>query len=277
MNYLNTQFDLNDPDLVAVFDEVPLWSAPFGLKILEVIKYRPGMTVLDIGFGTGFPLLEIAMRLGAAAKVYGIDPWKAGQDRTRKKVHLYKIGNVELIDGTAESIPLPDRSVDLIVSNNGINNVHDLSQVLSECNRIARQGAQFISSMNLDTTMIEFYHVMESVLYENHMAAEVEKMKGHIHAKRRPLEEVTALVEANNFKIVQIHKDRFDYRFSSGTAMLEYHFIRMAFLDSWKNIIPPERQDRIFGLIEHSLNNLAEKKGELRLSVPFAVIDSEKN
>lgn len=276
MNYLNSQFDLNDPDLVAVFDEVPFWSAPFGLKILEVIKYRPGMTVLDIGYGTGFPLLEIAMRLGAAAKVYGIDPWKAGQDRTRKKVHLYKIGNVELIDGTAESIPLPDRSVDLIVSNNGINNVHDLSQVLSECSRIARQGAQFISSMNLDTTMIEFYHVMESVLFENHMAAEVEKMKGHIYAKRRPLEEVTALVEANNFKIVQIHEDRFEYRFISGTAMLEYHFIRMAFLDSWKNIIPPERQERIFGLIEHSLNDLAEKKGELSLSVPFAVIDCEK-
>lgn len=276
MNYLNSQFDLNDPDLVAVFDEVPFWSAPFGLKILEVIKYRPGMTVLDIGYGTGFPLLEIAMRLGAAAKVYGIDPWKAGQDRTRKKVHLYKIGNVELIDGTAESIPLPDRSVDLIVSNNGINNVHDLSQVLSECGRIARQGAQFISSMNLDTTMIEFYNVMESVLFENHMAAEVEKMKEHIYAKRRPLEEVTSLVEENNFKIVQIHEDRFEYRFISGTAMLEYHFIRMAFLDSWKNIIPPERQERIFGLIEHSLNDLAEKKGELRLSVPFAVIDCEK-
>ena len=234
------------------------------------------MTALDIGFGTGFPLLEIAMRLGAETKVYGIDPWKAGQERTRKKIDLYKIVNVELIDGVAESIPLPDQSLDLIVSNNGINNVNDLSRVLSECSRIARPGAQFLASMNLDTTMTEFYQVMESVLYENNMAAEIKKMKEHIYAKRKPLNEVTSMLESNQFKIVRVYEDQFDYRFINGTAMLEYHFIRLAFLDSWKNIIPPEGQNRIFELIEDSLNNLAEKKGEVKLSVPFAVIDCKK-
>ena len=52
--------------LTAAYDELPLWSAPFGLKLLEVVALRPGIVALDIGCGTGFPVLELAQRLGPA-------------------------------------------------------------------------------------------------------------------------------------------------------------------------------------------------------------------
>lgn len=276
MDYLNSTFDLNDPELVSVFDELPLWSAPFGLKLLETINYRRNITALDIGFGNGFPLLEVAMRLGKGSKIYGIDPWKAAINRTQKKIDVYKIDNVALLECEAESVPLEDRTIDLIFSNNGINNVNNLDTVLSECSRIARQCAQFVATMNLDGTMIEFYRVMESVLKKNNMAAEVEKMKAHINSKRRPLNEVTSLFEIHGFRVRRIIEDKFYYTFASGTAFLEYHFIRMAFMDSWKNIIPHDRQKEIFTQIESALNGIAEKEGILKLTVPFAVIDCEK-
>lgn len=69
----STDYDFDN--IISIDDEVPLWSAPFGLKLLEHVIYKPDLAVLDIGFGSGFPLIELAMRLGKNARVYGIDPF----------------------------------------------------------------------------------------------------------------------------------------------------------------------------------------------------------
>src|SRR5690554_8233292 len=82
--YLKTDWDYNAERLVEVYDELPLWAAPFGLKLLEGIKYKKGIKAVDIGFGAGFPLTEIAMRLGKDSIIYGIDPWEAGVDRAER-------------------------------------------------------------------------------------------------------------------------------------------------------------------------------------------------
>jgi len=102
-NYL---YSTPDPaKRVTFFDELPLWSAPFGWKLLDHIQYKSGITALDIGFGTGFPLIELAMRLGESATVYGIDPWKEAIERAKQKIDYYGISNVRIIEGVAESIP----------------------------------------------------------------------------------------------------------------------------------------------------------------------------
>jgi arsenite methyltransferase len=276
MHYLDESFDLQDPKLVSAFDELPLWSAPFGLTLLAAVRYRANIIALDIGFGTGFPLLELAMRLGAGCRLIGIDPWNGALERTRDKIAQYGIDNVQLIEGPAENIPLPDSSVDLIVSNNGINNVNDLERVLSECARVSRGGAQFLATVNLDTTMMEFYSVMEAVLRERGLVTEIETMKRHIRAKRKPLGEVTAALQKNRFTAPIVTQDSFRYTFNGGTAMLNHYFIRLAFLGSWKSIISPDQQKDIFGQIESRLNARAEEDGCIRLSVPFVLIESRK-
>ena len=78
-DYLNTPFDITDESLASASDEVSVWSYPFGETILANVRLRPGITALDIGFGTGFPLLELAGRLGKTSTVYGIDLWRAAQ------------------------------------------------------------------------------------------------------------------------------------------------------------------------------------------------------
>jgi protein-L-isoaspartate O-methyltransferase len=55
-NYLHHTFSIADKELIAVIDELPLWSAPFGMKLLETINLKKGITVLDVGCGLGFPL-----------------------------------------------------------------------------------------------------------------------------------------------------------------------------------------------------------------------------
>lgn len=76
-SYLGQKFDSNDPILISIMDELPLWSAPFGLKLLEWVVMKPNMNVLDLGCGTGFPLIELANRLGPSCRLYGLDPWYA--------------------------------------------------------------------------------------------------------------------------------------------------------------------------------------------------------
>lgn len=258
-------------------DECPLWSATFGLKLLEYIDYKPRITALDIGTGTGFPLTEIALRLGADSIVYGMDPWEEALDRARNKINFYKLHNIRLITGFAESIPLEDNSVDLITSNNGINNVSDADEVLSECSRILKPGGQFVQTFNLDRTMFEFYDEFERVLSELGMNDEIEKMHAHIREKRRPVDEMTKLLRKKGFMIRDLEHGQFNYRFSDGTTMLNHYFIRLAFMDSWVKLIPTYRIDEIFGKAEKRLNELSDINGGLKLSIPFVLINCTKS
>lgn len=69
---LLTAIDLNAATVVDAYDELPLWSALFGALLLRHVPLRPARVALDIGCGTGFPLLELALRLGPTAHVYAI-------------------------------------------------------------------------------------------------------------------------------------------------------------------------------------------------------------
>lgn len=274
--YLNTGFDINNPDFISAIDELPLWSAPFGLRLLKEIKYRKNITAIDIGSGLGFPLLEVAMRLGTTCKVYGIDPWLQAIERTERKIHHYRINNVELITGEAENIPLPDSSVDLIISNNGINNVKDPEKTFSEISRIAKPGAQFVFTFNTDKTMIEFYTVFENVMREKNLIDEIKKLKAHIYEKRKPVEEVVNSLMRHNFSINLVDHNEFQYVYADGTTMFNHFLIRLAFFDSWKNIIPKNLIVEVFEKVEARMNDLSTEKGSLKITIPFALIDSVK-
>jgi arsenite methyltransferase len=269
--YLNNNFDLNN--LIDVLDELPLWSAPFGLKLLEYVDYKPNISALDIGFGTGFPLTELALRLGDSATVYGIDPWNEAIERTKRKINSYGITNIKIIEGFAESIPLENDSVDLIVSNNGINNVADIDEVLSECSRIIKPEGQFVQTLNIDKSMFEFYGVFESVLSDLNMNKEINLMRHHIYEKRRPLDELIPMIKKHGFIIKDLEHDQFNYKFSDGTAMLNHYFIRLAFMDSWIKILPKDKTEQIFDAVESKLNEQSKITGGLKLSIPFVLIN----
>jgi ubiquinone/menaquinone biosynthesis C-methylase UbiE len=273
-NYLFNEFDL--VELVQVFDELPLWSAPFGLKLLDAIDYKKGITAIDIGFGTGFPLIEVAMRLGESSIVYGIDPWTDAITRTNRKIAHYGIKNIRIIEGVAEQIPLENNTIDLVVSNNGLNNVQDLDKVLSECSRISKSGAQFVMTMNLDKTMFQFYDQLEQVLEEQNMHAQIEAMRHHIYEKRRPLDEMIPLIAKHGFIIEDVNHEQFNYQFADGSSMLNHYFIRMAFIPSWVKLPPEEKVELIFDTIESRLNEKSKSAGGMKLSIPFVVIKAIK-
>ena len=272
--YLSNDFDLTA--YVNVADECSIWSAPFGLKLLDHIDYKQNISAIDIGFGTGFPLTEIALRLGKSSTVYGIDPWSDAIERAKKKIDYYRITNIKIFEGVAESIPLRNNSVDLIVSNNGINNVSDINQVIKECSRIIKKSGQFIQTMNLDNSMFEFYRQLENILSEMNMRKEISLMRNHIYEKRRPLDEMISMIQGHGFLIKDLEHDQFNYRFSNGTAMLNHYFIRLAFMDSWIKILPENKLEQIFDTIERRLNDQAKILGGIKLTIPYVLINAIK-
>jgi hypothetical protein len=85
-----------------------------------------------------------------------------------------------------------------------------------------------------------------------------------------------ARIRNNGFLIRDVVHDRFSYRFADGTAMFCHYFIRLAFMDSWIKLVPPEKAEEIFGAVEIRLNEQARLSGGIKLSIPFVLINAYK-
>jgi arsenite methyltransferase len=111
-----------------------------------LIDLRPGEVVLDLGSGGGIDVLLSARRVGPTGKAYGLDMTDDMLALARENQRKAGVGNVEFLKGEIEQIPLPDRSVDVIISNCVINLSADKDRVLAEAFRVLRPGGRFAVS-----------------------------------------------------------------------------------------------------------------------------------
>ena len=111
-----------------------------------LIELREGETVLDLGSGGGIDVLLSARRVGPTGKVYGLDMTDQMLALARETQRKAGVANVEFLKGEIERIPLPDSSVDVIISNCVINLSTDKDRVLAEAFRVLRPGGRFAVS-----------------------------------------------------------------------------------------------------------------------------------
>jgi ubiquinone/menaquinone biosynthesis C-methylase UbiE len=267
--------DWDDPGVVSLHDELPLWSAPFGLMLLDQVKLRPGMTVLDVGFGTGFPVIELAQRLGNSSTVYGIDPWTAAIESTQNKIKAFNIKNVKLVEGDASSMNFKDNMFHLIVSNLGVNNFENAAALFRECFRVAKPKAHIALTTNPEEHMKEFYEVLTETIIQLKLEYLLDKL-GAQQKHRLSVKKVCHLLETAGFRISKTQQQSFSMRFLNGTAFLNHYFIKYAFMDGWKSIFPTEQLNPVFTQLEKNINALAKKKNEFKVTIPIAYIEGEK-
>ena len=261
--------DTDTSEFIDLYDELPVWSAPFGLWILDRCPLGTDLTILDLGAGTGFLSIELAERCGPTSNVIAVDPWEAAMLRLRMKVAQRRLTNLRLLAQDAATIDLAACSVDVIVSNLGVNNFDDPAAVLRVCSRLAKPGATFILSTNLVGHMAEFYEVYRQVLVQTGQSERLPALERHVN-HRATVDSVRGLLEGADFEMLEVVEQSFRLRFADGSAMLRHHFIRLAFLPAWKQIVPDSVAQATFAELEGALNALASKRGELCLTIPAA-------
>ncbi len=138
--------DLYDEvDKAAVPDKAVAASLGCG-NPTALAKLQPGEIVLDLGSGGGIDVILSAKRVGPAGKAYGLDLTDEMLALARENQKKAGIENVEFLKGAIENIPLPDNSVDVVISNCVINLSGDKDRVLAEAFRVLKPGGRFAVS-----------------------------------------------------------------------------------------------------------------------------------
>ena len=132
VGYPAARLDALPPTAVESFAGV---GYPFAADVI-----RAGDTVLDIGSGSGTDALIASRLVGARGTVVGLDMTEAMRDKLRANAAAAGASNVEVLEGNAEEIPLPDASVDVVTSNGVLNLVPDKGKAFREIARVVKPG-----------------------------------------------------------------------------------------------------------------------------------------
>ncbi len=119
-----------------------------------VAELRAGEVVLDLGSGGGIDVILSARRVGPTGKAYGLDMTDEMLNLARRNAAEAEVSNVEFLKGQIEQVPLPDATVDVVISNCVINLSTDKAAVLAETSRVLRPGGRFaVSDVVADADM----------------------------------------------------------------------------------------------------------------------------
>lgn len=274
MDYLSYSFN-DDETFINTFDELPLWSAYCGILLFKHLPIKRYRAVVDIGSGAGFPLTELAERLGSSCKVYGIDPWTNANKRANQKILNYQLGNVEVVETSADTLPFENNSIDMVVSNLGINNFAKPHLVFEECHRVLLPGGTLALTTNLQGHWREFYVVFYESLEQlgfHHLIPTLKEEEDH----RGTVASVAKLFSDHGFQVNRHFEESFEMKFIDGTAFLNHHFVKLGWLVNWVKLFPADQLSEIFTALKENLNKYAMEQKGLSLTVPIMYMEGEK-
>lgn len=267
--------DFKDRTVVNIYDEVNLWSALFGKVLLENIPMARRSKIVDIGFGTGFPLVELSQRFGETSKVYGIDIWKEGSRRAKEKIKKLELKNIELIENSASKIDIGNDEIDLVTSNLGINNFEEKEAVYFEVRRILKTGGTLSITTNPKGTFDELFAIFKSIFESMGLIEEQHKLEQYVE-HRSTKKSIVEELEKFGFQLVKHKSEQASFRFVDADALLDHSLIRIGFRAYWENMIREEKRAAFFETLKKAVNDIIELKGEFSMTIPIVYLEFMK-
>jgi len=267
--------DFENKEVVNVFDEVTLWSAPFGRLLLENIPMKPKAKVVDIGFGTGFPLIELSQRFGNESEIYGIDIWKEGINRTKEKIKIFELNNIKIIEQSATKINLENNQIDLVTSNLGVNNFSEKEKVYKEIRRILKSDGRLCITTNPIGTFEELFKLFHSILNEMNLKKELILLEEYIK-HRNTSQQIISEFEESGFVLLKKKFDSTNVRFVDADSLLNHGLIRIGFRVSWEKMIRIEKRTEFFERLIFKIKEIINSKGEFKISIPMLYLEFKK-
>lgn len=257
--------------LAEIYDETSFWSARFGALLFDHLKILRGIRGLDVGCGTGFPLLELAHVHGASSHFSGIDIWDDALQRARLKLGLHGLINVDIIKADTVSMPFPDAYFDLVVSNLGINNFPDPPMALRECRRVAKPGARIVLTTNVQGHFRALYALLDAILGESGLQAARDALHRE-EAHRLSAATIATLLVDSGFTVSRTFEQDFRMGFADGSTMLRHSLVKW-FLDGWRQAVGAGDERAVFEVLEQRLNDAAVRDGYLAMTIPMLYVE----
>ncbi|HXQ05563.1 MAG TPA: methyltransferase domain-containing protein [Bradyrhizobium sp.] len=257
--------------MAEIYDETSFWSARFGGLLFDHLEIRRGIRGLDVGCGTGFPLIELAHVHGTSSHFIGTDIWVDALERARLKLELHGLTNVDIIEADVASMPFPNAHFDLVVSNLGINNFPDARAALRECRRVAKTNGRLVLTTNVQGHFGALYALLDAILSESGLGAACDALHRE-EEHRLSLRAITNLVFDSGFTASRAFEKNFRIYFADGSTMLRHALVKW-FLDGWRQAVGVENERDVFNTLEAQLNAAAERDGCLEMTVPMLYLE----
>jgi len=270
---MKQSLDWQTKEMVEIYDEVPLWSAPFGKILLDNIPMQANWTIVDLGFGTGFPLIELAQRFGDGSQIIGVDIWEAAMQRVQKKIERLELSNIKLINQKASDVFIQNSSVDLVCSNIGVNNFENKESVYSKVHKMLKAKGHFCLTTNDQRTFEELFILFEDAFLK--LDLNLESLRNYINSRSNS-EQLIEQIGKNGFEQIKQIEETTYLRFVSSKALFNHSLIRIAFLTSWQSIIPKEKWISFLKLVTNSIEAIISNKGEFKMTIPMVYLNFVK-
>ena len=204
-----------------------------------------------------------------------MDIWESAIKRTERKLDLLGLENVSIIQGSAEEIPLHNNSVDLVVSNLGINNFENRSTVYSEISRVLKPEAELCLTTNPIGTFKNLFSIFLRICIEMGWTDEAEKIKNEIN-RRGTAETIIQEMNSHGIELTKRAEDRTSFRFVDPGAVLDHCLIRIGFRQSWDDIVGEDKKLTFYRKLHRRLEQKIEVDGEFCLDVPMLYLAFRK-
>lgn len=274
-HFSENTFDWNCKELVSQYDEFSVWAGPFGRLLLDNVPLTNISEYIDVGCGTGFPLIDITQRIGSNCNSIGIDPWETAIDRCNEKINTIGLDNIKTIKGCFENVDIEYGTIDLITSNLGINNFKNPNHFYKVCMNWLKPSGRLALTTNLTGTFKELYDSIDEILREDEISLNENEYTRHL-LHRGTIESITEEIKNSGLNIKKVIRSEFSLRYSTGSAFLRHSVVRSGFMGDWKNFVQESDLLQFFNKLELKLNKKANERGEFTVTVPMAYIECNK-